>query len=133
VLIPCPSSFEEKPPLPLVDRRGFENMPLPKLSAESFEEHIYDNGEPCLVIFVRKDCHVCKGVLPVLEKLQPKYEGKFGFYCVDFEENAILFQRFALKGVPQILYFSGGEFRGRQAGHVEKETIEEKISDSLSG
>ncbi len=108
-------------------------MPLLKLNAKSFEEHIYDNGEPCLVIFSRKDCHVCKGVVPVLEKLETEYEGKFRFYCVDLEEDMSLFQRFALKGVPQILYFNGGEFKGRQAGHVGKETIEEKIADSLNG
>jgi thioredoxin 1 len=108
-------------------------MPLRKLDAKSFEERIYDNGEPCLLIFVRKDCHVCKGVVPLLEKLQPKYEGKFGFYCVDIEVDPSVFQRFALKGVPQILYFNGGEFKGRQAGQVEQGTVEEKIADSLDG
>jgi thioredoxin 1 len=108
-------------------------MPLRQLDATSFEEHIYDNGEPCLVIFVRKDCHVCKGVLPFLEGLQGKYEGKFGFYCVDLEGNEGLFQRLALRGVPQILYFNGGEFKGRQAGHVEGEAIAGKIADSLGG
>ena len=106
-------------------------MSLQQLNANSFEEIIYDNGEPCLVIFLRKDCHVCKGVVPVLEELQPKYEGKFWFYYVDIEENTNLFQRFALKGVPQILYFNGGEFHGKQAGHIEEDKIEEKIVNTL--
>ncbi len=106
-------------------------MSLQPLNANSFEENIYDKGEPCLVIFIRKDCHVCKEVVPVLEELQPKYEGQLGFYYVDIEENTNLFQRFALKGVPQILYFNGGEFKGKQAGHVEEEKIEEKIADTL--
>ncbi|MDR3588149.1 MAG: thioredoxin family protein [Negativicutes bacterium] len=106
-------------------------MSLQQLNTKKIEEIIYDNGEPCLVIFSRKSCHVCKQVVPVLEELQPKYEGKFGFYYVDVEENASLQQRFSLKGVPQILYFNDGEFHGKQAGLVEEEQVEDKIATIL--
>ena len=106
-------------------------MSLQQLNANNFEKIIYDNGEPCLVIFSRKSCHVCKQVVPILEELQPKYEGKFGFYYVDVEENTSLQQRFSLKGIPQILYFNDGEFHGKQAGLVEEETVEEKIANIL--
>ena len=103
-------------------------MSLQQLDAITFEERIYDNGQYCLVIFSRKSCHVCKQVVPVLEKLQPKYEGIFGFYYVDTEENISLFQRFSLKGVPQILYFVNGEYRGKQIGLVDEEKVEKKIA-----
>lgn len=106
-------------------------MSLQQLNANAFEEIIYDNGDPCLVVFSRKTCHVCKQVVQVLEELYPEYEGKFGFYYVDIEENANLFQRFSLKGVPQILYFNNGEFQGKQAGLVEDEKVEEKIANIL--
>lgn len=106
-------------------------MPLQQLDSNRFEEIIYDNGEPCLVIFSRKTCHVCQGVVPILEDLQPKYEGKFGFYYVDVEEDKALFQRFSLKGVPQILFFKEGEYEGKLSGHVEEEQIDEKIIDVL--
>ncbi|TEB11345.1 hypothetical protein Pmgp_01708 [Pelotomaculum propionicicum] len=44
------------------------------LDSKTFEEIIYDNGEPCLVIFSRKTCHVCKDVVPVLEdKVTKRY------------------------------------------------------------
>jgi thioredoxin 1 len=106
-------------------------MPLKQLTAISLEEIVYDNGDPCLVIFSRKNCHVCKQVVPGLERLRPKYEGKFDFYYVDVEEDASLQQRFSLKGVPQILYFKDGDFKGRQAGKVSDEQIEEKIASVM--
>lgn len=106
-------------------------MTLQQLDAGTIEEAVYDNGEPCLVIFSRKTCHVCKQVVAVLEELQPKYAGKFGFYYVDSEENARLLQRFSLKGVPQVLYFNNGEYRGKQAGPVDEEAVEEKIASTL--
>lgn len=106
-------------------------MSLEQLKATRFEEIIYDNCDPCLVIFSRKDCHVCKEVVPMLEELKPQYESKFGFYYVDVEEDKNLYQRFSLKGVPQILFFKDGEYQGKLAGKVEEEAVEEKIGEIL--
>jgi len=108
-------------------------MPLLRLETDTCDRIIYDSGEPCLVVFSRKDCHVCKKVVPLLEEMQPRYEGRFEFYHVDIEESSTLFRRFSLKGVPQILYFNKGEFTGKHAGLVEEEKIEEKIASMLEG
>ena len=107
-------------------------MSLPLLNAEQFEELIYDKGESCLVIFSRKSCHVCQGVVPILEDLKPQFEGRFGFYYVDVEEEKALYQWFSLKGVPQILFFKNGEYQGKLAGAVEEEDVEERITDVLN-
>ncbi|MEL7568227.1 MAG: thioredoxin family protein [Dehalobacterium sp.] len=106
-------------------------MILQQLDANGFEEIINDNGEPCLVIFSRRTCHVCQEVVPVLEDLASKYQGRFGFYYVDVEEQRPLFQRFSLKGVPQILFFNDGECHGKLTGNVEDKQIEEKIAEFL--
>ncbi|WP_425804249.1 thioredoxin family protein [Desulfitobacterium sp. Sab5] len=106
-------------------------MPLEKLNADQFEKAIYDSQEQCLVIFSRKTCHVCQGVVPVLEDLQQQYKGKFGFYYVDVEEDKDLFQRFSLKGVPQILFFKDGEYQGKMAGAAEEEQVVDKITEVL--
>lgn len=106
-------------------------MSLPQLNSKSFEELIYDEGQACLVVFSRKTCHVCKEVVPVIEELAPNYEGKFGFYHVDVEEDKALYQSFSLKGVPQILFFKDGEYQGKLTGQVEEEQIEEKIADTI--
>ncbi|MGC7870701.1 thioredoxin family protein [Desulfosporosinus sp. SYSU MS00001] len=107
-------------------------MSLQQLNSNSFEEIIYDDCESCLVIFSRKDCHVCKEVVPMLDELKPQYEGKFGFFYVDVEEDKNLFQRFSLKGVPQILFFANGEYQGKLAGKVEEEAVEDKIAEVLN-
>lgn len=106
-------------------------MSLEQLNLSSFEKVIYNNGEPCLVIFTRKTCHVCQEVKPVLEDLQPKFEGKFSFYTVDIEEDKALFQRFSLKGVPQILFFKEGEYQGKLAGAADEDKVIDKIAEVL--
>jgi len=107
-------------------------MSLVHLNSSRFEEVIYHDGAPCLVIFSRKSCHVCQSVVPVLEDLQPKFDGKFGFYYVDVEEDKALYQKFSLKGVPQILFFKDGDYQGKLTGKVEEEDIEERITDVLN-
>lgn len=102
-------------------------MELRPLDQNSFEEIIYDNCEPCLVLFSRRDCHVCQGVHPMLEELSGEYEGRFGFYSVDVEEQADLFKRFSLRGVPQLLFFADGTFAGKLAGAVEEDDVRDMI------
>lgn len=104
---------------------------MQKLTADLFEEIIYDDGEPCLVVFSRQSCHVCQEVKPILEEMAPEYEGKFGFYQVDIEEEKDLFQRFSLKGVPQVLFFNDGEFLGKFAGKKEEEEYADKIAEII--
>ncbi|MDO4281864.1 MAG: thioredoxin family protein [Peptococcaceae bacterium] len=106
---------------------------MEKLNDNSFEETIYDDGEPCLVMFSRKSCHVCQKVHPKIEELaeDSKYDGKFGFYEVDVEEERNLFARFSLKGVPQVLFFNDGEYVGKLAGDKEIEEYEDKIDEII--
>lgn len=104
---------------------------MEKLNTSSFEEIVYDDGEACLVLFSRKSCHVCQQVHPKLEEIAEDYTGKFGFYTVDVEEERELFQRFSLKGVPQVLFFNDGEYVGKMAGEKEIEEYEEKIESII--
>jgi thioredoxin 1 len=117
--------------LPVGVATGDEEMSLQQLNATDFDDVVYEKGGPCLVVFSRKDCHVCKKVVPALQELQSRYEGRFGFYHVDIEESASLFRRFSLKGVPQILYFDRGQFKGKQVGLVGDDEVEEKITGIL--
>lgn len=106
-------------------------MCLEKLNADQFEKHIYDNEEQCLVMFSRKTCHVCQGVISVLEDMQQQFMDKFAFYYVDVEEDKDLFQRFSLKGVPQLLFFKEGEFQGKLAGAVDEDKVMDKITEVI--
>ncbi|TEB12370.1 thioredoxin family protein [Pelotomaculum propionicicum] len=106
-------------------------MELKNLNAVTFEEIVYDNCENCLVVFSRKTCHVCAEVVPMVEETAEKYKDKLGFYHVDVEEQKDLYNRFSLRGVPQLLFFKDGEYQYKLAGKVEEEQLEEKIEELL--
>ncbi len=102
------------------------------LDQDLFDEIIYDECEPCLVIFSRKSCHVCQAVKPKLAELEEEYAHRFGFYSVDVEEQKHLFERFGLKGVPQVLFFTNGEYKGKLAGEKTFEDYQAKIDELLN-
>lgn len=104
---------------------------MKKLDQETFDEIIYDECEPCLVIFTRQSCHVCQAVKPKLTELEADYGDRFGFYMVDVEEQPKLFQRFGLKGVPQVMFFRDGEFTAKLAGEKDLEAYEKQIIQIL--
>lgn len=45
----------------------------------------------------------------VLEDLEGDYKGKMPFYEVDVEEEAALFEKMMMKGVPQVVIFVNGD------------------------
>lgn len=106
-------------------------MELKSLDAKAFDEIIYDNAESCLVVFSRKNCHVCAAVVPMVEEISEKYKDKLWFYRVDVEEQRALFNRFSFRGVPQLVFFKDGEYHCKLAGNVEEEELEEKLDEIL--
>ncbi|MHB8073639.1 thioredoxin family protein [Desulfosporosinus fructosivorans] len=106
-------------------------MKLKIINAELFNKAIYDDHEACVVAFTRHDCHVCKEVVPRLEEVAEKYQGKLSFYAMNVEHDKALFKSLSLKGVPQLLFFKDGEFYGKLAGDVEEEDMAEKIEELL--
>lgn len=104
---------------------------MQKLNFELFEEIVCDEGVPCVVVFSRQSCHVCKEVKPLLEEIVEEYQGKVSLYSVDVEEEKGLFKQFSLKGVPQALFFKDGELAGKLAGKAEDEEYKEKIDEII--
>lgn len=101
------------------------------MNTETFEEKIYDNCETCLVVFSRKTCHVCAEVVPMVTEISEEYKDKMTFYYVDVEDERDLYTRFSLRGVPQIMLFADGDFKGKMGGLVEEEALKEKIEEIL--
>lgn len=106
-------------------------MRLIKLDESAFENKVYDDGAACLVVFGRKTCHVCEEVVPMVEEIVEEYKDKMNFYYVDVEEERDLYNRFSLRGVPQLVWFKDGEYQAKMAGLVEEDKVREKIEEVL--
>lgn len=103
---------------------------MEKLSSAAFEELVVEEECPCIVLFSRRDCHVCQTVHPILEDLEGDYP-VLSFYQVDVEEEPALFQKYGGKGVPQTITFQNGEPVKRLAGQREEEDYINQLEEIL--
>jgi thioredoxin 1 len=107
------------------------NRRIINITDENFDELTFDNPIPVMVFFGSKSCKVCKELFPIIWDLSSDYMGKMNTYWVDVDKDKPLFQRFRLRGIPNLLFFSHGEVREKVSGLHPKEVLVDVISKIL--
>jgi putative thioredoxin len=100
---------------------------------ERFEAEVINASmtAPVIVDFWAEWCPPCVALTPVLERVTAALDGRLKLAKVEVDDgdNMKLAGRYALKGFPTVLLFSGGEIKGRfsgaRAGHWVKEFLAE--------
>lgn len=103
------------------------------LDEKTFFEKVNQNQENCVVLVSKATCPICQQVTPLITDLEQRYEAQpVQFYHIDSEKNKTLLERLKLKGVPQVLFFQHGEFRGKYAGIREESVYQTKLEEVLA-
>lgn len=98
---------------------------IASISESEFDSLTFESSSPALVFFGAERCSVCKELLPTVEEIAEEYSGKMNVYWVDVDQYKALFKRFRLRGIPNLLLFSGGEVKERIGGlHTREELVE---------
>lgn len=101
------------------------------LDSALFEE-VAKEAPASVILCSRKSCHICQGVHPLLEELENQYSDQgIGFYHLDVEEQAALFQSLKGKGVPQVLYYRFGELKERLVGEHSLDEYADKLDELM--
>ena len=103
---------------------------MKKLGPEAFEELVEDGGQKCLVLVSRKTCHVCQEVHPKIEALEADYPN-YTFYEIDVEQQPTILPKYHLKGVPQTMFFAGGNVKAVISGDAPEDDFAEKIEEFM--
>jgi len=110
-----------------------ENMKEPiNIDEASFEKVVINSPIPVLVDFWAPWCGPCKIFAPLLDEIARESEGRFRIAKINIDDNPALMERFAIRTVPSLLFFSGGELRDRIVGGTTSKAILDKL-ESLSG
>jgi thioredoxin 1 len=107
------------------------NQPI-NINAASFEQAVLQSPVPVLVDFWAPWCGPCKMIGPVLDEIAREGDGRFRIAKVNVDEEPSLMQRFGIRGIPALLFFSGGELRHQVAGLTGKKVIVEKLESLVS-
>ncbi len=84
-----------------------------------------------LVDFYADWCGPCKMISPILEQLQPEYEGKVHMIKVDVDAEENLAMRFKVMSIPTLMLFKDGKVVGQTMGFQPKPMLEKFIATAL--
>jgi thioredoxin 1 len=107
------------------------NEPI-NINEASFEKAVLESPVPVVVDFWAAWCGPCKMLAPVLSEIAKESGDRFRVAKVNIEDDPGLQQRFNVRAVPALLFFSGGQLRDQTVGMVPKSTILEKLEKAAS-
>ncbi len=102
------------------------NEPI-NINEASFEKAVLRSPVPVVVDFWAEWCGPCKMIAPVLNEIAREQGDRFRIAKVNVDDEQALMQRFQIRGIPTLLFFSGGEQRDQLVGMAPKQAILEKL------
>jgi thioredoxin 1 len=107
-----------------------------KIGSRNAFEKVKNSKGIFLVDFYGELCQPCRMLLPVLEKLAEKYEGRAAFYKVDAAEFGDLAGGNGVEVTPTVLIFKDGKEAERLTGlrgEAEYSRIIDRLSEQKAG
>ena len=102
-----------------------------EFTQSNFKAEVEQSDLPVLVDFWATWCTPCLKLMPVIEELAQKYNGKMKFGKVNVEHAPQIAQKFGIRSIPTLLIFKNGKIMAQITGAQPKKNIEEKILEVI--
>ncbi|HUV35659.1 MAG TPA: thioredoxin [Patescibacteria group bacterium] len=96
-----------------------------------FRRMVLESDKPAVVDFWAQWCVPCKQLDTVLQEMALEYEGKVSFFKVDVNESNMTASRYAVRSLPMLLFFEGGEIVDQAVGSLSREVLVDKLNRLL--
>ncbi len=94
-----------------------------------FETEVLKSEVPVLVDFFATWCGPCQRLAPILEQVEPEYEGKINFFKVDIDEEPDLANSYNVRSVPTLILFKGGQPVKVSVGLMPADDVRDFLSE----
>jgi thioredoxin 1 len=98
------------------------------LNDSNFDQEVTKSAMPGVVDFWAEWCGPCKMIAPVLDEIAEEKAGQVKIAKVNVDENPALSSKFAIRAIPTLLLFKGGEVREQVMGVQSKKALLDKIN-----
>jgi thioredoxin 1 len=102
-----------------------------KTGGAKFDADVLRSALPVLVDFGAEWCAPCKAIEPILDEVADEYRAKLTVARVDMDENLALAQRYAVRGMPSLLFFKDGQVQAQKVGALSKSQLKAFIDANL--
>lgn len=102
------------------------------ISDSTFEAEVLKSDLPVLVDFWAAWCGPCKVIAPVLEEIADEFAGKLRITKMNVDDNPTTPTRYSVRGIPNLIFFKGGQVVEQITGAVPKEQLTSAIQKVLA-
>ncbi|MCX7974595.1 MAG: thioredoxin [Candidatus Aminicenantes bacterium] len=98
------------------------------ISEATFESEVLKADIPVLVDFWAPWCAPCLALSPIIEEIAKDFSHKIRVAKINVDENPIISQKYGIRGIPTLIFFSKGKVEEILVGFQPKEKIVEVLS-----
>lgn len=98
------------------------------ISDASFEKEVLQAEKPVLVDFWAPWCAPCLALMPIIEEIARTYGDQIKIAKINVDENPEIPQKYGIRGIPTLIFFSKGQVEETLVGLQPKEKIIEIIT-----
>lgn len=107
-------------------------MSLTALNDENFQAEVISSDLPVMVDFYATWCGPCKALTPIVEKLAGEFVGKLKVGKLNIDEAPQTPGQFAVRAVPTIVFFKGGEAVDTVVGLKKESDLRSRIEQLVA-
>ena len=102
-----------------------------ELTDDNFESEVLNADVPTLVDFWATWCNPCRQIAPIIESVASDYQGKLRVGKMDIDHHQTTPQKYAVRSIPTLLIFKGGQPVGQIVGPVPRSKLEDELKKHI--
>ena len=102
-----------------------------RFTSENFDKEVINSDIPVMIDFYADWCGPCRMMMPIVEEMAEKYDGKVKIGKINTDEQQALAAKFGVMSIPSFFFMKNGKVVSSAIGGMGKDALDEKIGSLI--
>jgi thioredoxin 1 len=103
-----------------------------QFTKDNFNEEVLNSDIPVLVDFYADWCGPCRMMLPVVEEMAKKFDGKVKVGKVNTDREPSLAAKYGVMSIPSFVFIKNGKVVDTEVGGMPESVLSSKLDSLIS-